>query len=389
MAIPISYNLRNLRVRKTTTVMTALGIALTVAVLSGILALVNGIKGALEVTGNPLHVLITRQGSTAELTSVIGDEKFQVVRFMEGIDRLDGEPMASHELVTVMSLPLRGNPTEEVNVNVRGVSPMGIKMRDYVGVLPGGRWFEPGRREVVVGRGLQGVHEGVALGDKIEIGRGQWEIVGVLDAGKSAFNSEIWCDANLLGSDLSREANLSSILVRAKDAVTAQSLISRATGDQRLLLEGILETGYYARQTESAAPVQTLGIFVAIIMAVGSSFAAMNTMYAAVARRAKEVGVLRLLGFSRGSIMVSFLLESLLLSLLGGVLGCLLILPLNGLESRIGNMVTFSHTTFAFEISPSILAIGLLFSAVMGVIGGLLPARMAARREVLSSLRDL
>jgi putative ABC transport system permease protein len=389
MAIPISYNLRNLRVRKTTTVMTALGIALTVAVLSGILALVNGIKGALEVTGNPLHVLITRQGSTAELTSVIGDEKFQVVRFMEGIDRLDGEPMASHELVTVMSLPLRGNPTEEVNVNVRGISPMGIKMRDYVGILPGGRWFQPGRREVVVGRGLQGIHEGVALGDKLEIGRGQWEIVGVLDAGKSAFNSEIWCDANLLGSDLSREANLSSILVRAKDAVTAQSLISRATGDQRLLLEGILETGYYARQTESAAPVQTLGIFVAIIMAVGSSFAAMNTMYAAVARRAKEVGVLRLLGFSRGSIMVSFLLESLLLSLLGGVLGCLLILPLNGLESRIGNMVTFSHTTFAFEISPSILAIGLLFSAVMGVIGGLLPARMAARREVLSSLRDL
>lgn len=389
MAIPISYNLRNLRVRKTTTVMTALGIALTVAVLSGILALVNGIKGALEVTGNPLHVLITRQGSTAELTSVIGDEKFQVVRFMEGIDRLEGEPMASHELVTVMSLPLRGNPTEEVNVNVRGISPMGIKMRDSVGILPGGRWFQPGRREVVVGRGLQGVHEGVALGDKIEIGRGQWEIVGVLDAGKSGFNSEIWCDANLLGSDLSREANLSSILVRAKDAVAAQSLISRATGDQRLLLEGILETGYYARQTESAAPVQTLGIFVAIIMAVGSSFAAMNTMYAAVARRAKEVGVLRLLGFSRGSIMVSFLLESLLLSLLGGVLGCLLILPLNGLESRIGNMVTFSHTTFAFEISPSILAIGLLFSAVMGVVGGLLPARMAARREVLSSLRDL
>jgi putative ABC transport system permease protein len=389
MAIPISYNLRNLRVRKTTTAMTALGIALTVAVLSGILALVNGIKGALEVTGNPLHVLITRQGSTAELTSVIGDEKFQVVRFMEGIERLDGEPMASHELVTVMSLPLRGNPTEEVNVNVRGISPMGIKMRDYVSIVPGGRWFQPGRREVVIGRGLQSVHEGVALGDKIEIGRGQWEIVGVLNAGKSAFNSEIWCDANLLGGDLSREANLSSILVRAKDAVTAQSLISRATGDQRLLLEGILETGYYARQTQSAAPVQTLGIFVAIIMAVGSSFAAMNTMYAAVARRAKEVGVLRLLGFSRGSIMVSFLLESLLLSLLGGVLGCLLILPLNGLESRIGNMVTFSHTTFEFEISPSILAIGLLFSAVMGVIGGLLPARMAARREVLSSLRDL
>ena len=389
MAIPLSYNLRNLRVRKTTTLMTALGIALTVAVLTGIMALVNGIQTALAVTGNPLHVLIMRQGSTAELTSVIGDEKFQVVRFMDGIDRLEGEPMASHELVTVISLPLRGNPAEEANVNARGLSPMGIQMRNGVSILPGGRWFQAGRREVVVGRGLERIHEGLSIGDSIDLGRGQWEIVGILDAGRSAFNSEIWADANALDADLGRGANLSTILVRATDAVAAQSLVNRVSDDQRLLLEGTLEPDYYAGQMDSAAAVQALGLFVAAIMAIGSSFAAMNTMYAAVARRSKEVGVLRLLGFSRGSIMLSFLLESLLLSLLGGLLGCLLILPLNGFESRIGNLVTFSHTTFSFQVSPAILLAGLVFSAIMGVIGGVMPARMAAGRAVLSSLRDI
>jgi putative ABC transport system permease protein len=388
MAIPITYNLRNLRVRKTTTIMTALGIALTVAVLAGILALVNGLRSALTVTANPLHVLIMRQGSTAELTSIVDDSKFQTVKFLDGIQTLDGEPMASHELVTVISLPLIDPPDEEVNVNVRGISPMGIKMRENVSLLSG-RWFETGKREVVVGRGLASVHKNVAMGDKIRIGRGDWEIVGIIDGGKSGYNSEIWGDNNLTTLDLDRGSTRSSILLRAKDDVAVQSLINRAETDQRLLMEGMRETEYYARQTESATPVEGLGIFVAIIMAVGSSFAAMNTMYAAVARRSKEIGVLRLLGFSRWSILFSFLLESLLLSVLGGLLGCLLVLPLNGLESRMGNLITFSHMTFEFQVSPAILAAGVAFSAIMGIIGGVMPAQMAARREVLASLRDL
>ena len=388
MAIPITYNLRNLRVRKTTTIMTALGIALTVAVLAGILALVNGLRSALTVTANPLHVLIMRQGSTAELTSIVDDAKFQTVKFLDGIQTLDGEPMASHELVTVISLPLIDPPDEEVNVNVRGISAMGIKMRENVSLLSG-RWFQTGKREVVVGRGLASVHKNVAMGDKIRIGRGDWEIVGIIDGGKSGYNSEIWGDNNLTTLDLDRGSTRSSILLRAKDDVAVQSLINRAETDQRLLMEGLRETEYYARQTESATPVEGLGIFVAIIMAVGSSFAAMNTMYAAVARRSKEVGVLRLLGFSRWSILFSFLLESLLLSVLGGLLGCLLVLPLNGLESRMGNLITFSHMTFEFQVSPAILAAGVAFSAIMGIIGGVMPAQMAARREVLASLRDL
>ena len=388
MAIPISYNLRNLRVRKATTVMTALGISLTVAVLLGISALVGGLRSSLEVTGHPLHLIVMRQGATSELVSIVPQEKFQVVKFMEGVAQLDGEPMVSHEVITVVNLKLRADPTQDANVNVRGVSPMGIKMREEIR-LQSGHWFETGKREVVVGRGTNTAREGTSIGDKVEFGRGEWEVVGVFDAGQSVFNSEIWGDGNFITSDLGRGNSRSSVLVRARDEVTLTALKNRMSDDQRLQLEAETEKNYYAQQMSSAQSVEMLGMLVAVIMAVGSSFAAMNTMYTAVARRAREIGVLRMLGFSRGSILVSFLIESLLLSLLGGVLGCLLVLPINGMQGRIGNFVTFSETTFNFEVTPMIMAIGLAFAAVMGVIGGLLPARMAARSDVQSSIRDI
>ena len=388
MKIPIYYNFRNLRVRKTTTVMTALGIALTVAVLLGILALVHGLRSSLEVAGHPLHLIVMRQGSTSELVSVVGIDKFQVVKFMEGIAQSDGEAMVSHEVVSVVSLKLRDDLTQDANVNVRGISPIGRAMRPNLR-LQSGRWFEPGKREVVVGRGTNAVREGTSIGDKIEVGRGPWEVVGVFDAGRSAFNSEIWADGNLLTNDLGRGGSRSTILVRARDEVSAQVLKNRMADDQRLQLEAKSEREYYTEQMASGEAVQGLGLFVAIIMAIGSSFAAMNTMYTAVARRSREIGVLRMLGFSRGSVLASFVIESLLLSLLGGVIGCLLALPINGMKGRIGNFVTFSETTFDFQITPTIIAVGIAFSAIMGILGGVLPARMAARHDVLTSLRDL
>ena len=386
MKVPLSYNLRNLAVRKTTTVMTALGISLTVAVLLGISALVGGLKSSLAVTGHPLHLIVTRQGATSELVSVVPQEKFQVVKFLEGIAQVDGEPMLSHEVVTVVNLQLRSDLTQDANVNVRGVSPMGLKMRDLE--LVSGRWFETGKREVVVGRGTHAAREGTSIGDGVEFGRGEWEVVGVFDAGKSAFNSEIWGDGNLVTSDLGRGSSRSSILLRATDEVTLTALKNRMTDDQRLQLEGRTEREYYASQMTSAQPVELLGMIVAAIMAIGSSFAAMNTMYTAVARRTKEIGVLRMLGFSRGSILSSFLIESLLLSLLGGALGCLLVMPLNGFQGRIGNFVTFSETTFNFEVTTTIMASGIAFAALMGVLGGFLPARLAAKREILAAIRD-
>ncbi len=386
MRVPLSYNFRNLAVRKTTTVMTALGISLTVAVLLGISALVGGLKSSLAVTGHPLHLIVTRQAATSELVSIVPQEKFQVVKFLEGIAQLNGESMLSHEVITVVNLQLRSDLTQDANVNVRGVSPMGLKMRDLE--LVSGRWFETGKREVVVGRGTHAAREGTSIGDRVEFGRGKWEVVGVFDAGKSAFNSEIWGDGNLVTSDLGRGSSRSSILLRATDEVTLTALKNRMADDQRLQLEGRTEREYYATQMTSAQPVELLGMIVAVIMAIGSSFAAMNTMYTAVARRTKEIGVLRMLGFSRGSILSSFLIESLLLSVLGGALGCLLVLPLNGFQGRIGNFVTFSETTFNFEVTTTIMAWGIAFAVLMGVLGGLLPARMAAKREILDAIRS-
>jgi putative ABC transport system permease protein len=266
-AIPLFYNLRNLKVRKTTTIMTALGIALTVAVLLGIWALVQGLQSSLAVTGDPLHLLVMRQGSTSELVSIVTDEKFQALRRLEGIARLDGEPMVSNEVVTVVTLPLRGDPTQEGNINLRGVAPMGIKMRDVR--ITEGRWFEEGKREIVVGRGLHAIRAGTEIGDKIEFGRGAWEVVGIFDAGKSAFNSEVWAPGALATSDLGRGATRSSVLVRAQDAVAVQALLNRVSDDQRLMLEAKTERAYYEAQMTSAMPVWTLGIFVSAIMAIG------------------------------------------------------------------------------------------------------------------------
>src|SRR5215510_5558800 len=388
MAIPLSYNFRNLRVRKTTTVMTALGIALTVAVLLGILAMVAGLKSALQSSGNPLQMIVMRKNSASELSSQVAREAISAIRFKEGIQKFtDGEPMVSGEIVAVMNLPRKNNP-EGANVTIRGLSQTGVRMRPEIR-MQAGRWFEPGQREVAVGKSIATRFVSAALGDTLRFGRGDWKIVGIFDAGKTAFDSEIWGDLNQIATDFNRSEVLSSALVRATDPITLQALKNSMADDQRLYLEAKTETDYYATQTSTARPVEFLGMFVAVIMAIGSSFAAMNTMYAAVARRGREIGTLRILGFSRGSILLSFVFESLLLSLLGGLIGILLMMPLNGLESGIGNNVTFSETGFDFRITVPIIAIGLSFATLMGILGGLLPARSASKADILAALREL
>jgi putative ABC transport system permease protein len=209
-----------------------------------------------------------------------------------------------------------------------------------------------------------------------------------MDGGQSALNSEIWGDLGQVSSDFNRQDGLSSVLVQAADQATVPVLINSMNDDQRLNVKAITEQEYYDRQTISGAPLQALGIFVSIIMAVGSSFAAMNTMYAAVARRSTEIGTLRVLGFSRSSILFSFFLESLLLSILGGVIGCLLALPLNNVETGIGNFMTFSEIAFNFRVTVPIMIVGVVFALMMGALGGLLPARMAAKKEILIALRE-
>src|SRR5580693_1682757 len=364
MAIPVSYNLRNLVVRKTTTVITALGIALTVAVLLAVLALVNGLRTAFQSSGDPLQVLVMRKGSTAELSSAVTREAYQDLKSMAGIARDGDEPMASLEMVTVINLPSVDSPTG-MNVTLRGILPVGIKMRDDL-KLQDGRWFRAGQREVVVGKSIAKRYPGAHLGNKLRFGRGEWEVVGVMDGGQSSVNSEIFGDLNQISSDFNRADGLSSILLRATDAATVPALINSLKDDRRLNVDAMTEKAYYAAQTSSGAPLQFLGIFVSAIMAIGSSFASMNTMYAAVARRATEIGTLRVLGFSKNSIMLSFLAESLLLAGLGGLLGCLLVLPLNNITTGVGSFVTFSEIAFNFRVSPTIMAIGVAFALIMG-----------------------
>jgi len=387
MAIPLSYNLRNLVVRKTTTIMTALGIALTVAVLLAVLALVNGLQTAFLSSGNPLQILVMRKGSNAELNSAITREVYQDLKSLAGIARDGNEPMASLEMVTVINLPSVDSPNG-MNVTLRGILPMGIKMRDDL-KLQTGRWFQAGRLEVVVGKSIAKRYPGAQLGKKLRFGRGEWEVVGVMDGGQSSVNSEIFGDLNEISSSFNRADALSSILLRATDEATMPALINSLNDDRRLGVVAQTEKSYYEAQTNSAAPLQYLGLFISIIMAVGSSCAAMNTMYAAVARRAKEIGTLRVLGFSRGSILFSFLLESLLLSTLGGLLGCLLALPLDNITTGVGSFVTFSEIAFNFHVSANIMLTGIIFALFMGAIGGLFPARMAAKKEILMALRDV
>jgi len=388
MAVPLAYNLRNLVVRKTTTIMTALGIALTVAVLLAIMALVNGLRTSLAASGHPLHLLVVRKGSDSELVSNFTRTAYQDVKFKPGIARSrSGEPLASLEMVTVINLPNVDSPDGN-NVNVRALMPIGIELREGLKISQG-RWFETGKREVVVGKSIAERFPDTRLGRRLRFGRGEWEVVGILDAGRTAHNSEIFADLNQVSADFQRIEVLSSALIRAVDQVSTAALINDINNDQRLNMEALTEKQYYENHTQSALPIQFLGVFVAVIMAVGSSFAAMNTMYAAVARRAREIGTLRVLGFSRGSILLSFFLESLLLSMLGGLLGCLLVVPLNGITTGIGNFVTFSEIAFDFQISPQIMLGGILFAMVLGAMGGLFPARNASRKEILTALREI
>jgi putative ABC transport system permease protein len=367
--------------------MTALGIALTVAVLLAVMGLVNGLRATLDASGDPLNVLVLRKGSESELVSNFTRTQFQDLKFKSGIAAgRDGQPLASLEMVTVVNMA-NAEQADGTNLTVRGLTQTGIEMRPGIRIV-NGRWFQPGRRELVVGGAVARRFPDAQLGKKIKLGRGDWDIVGVMEAGSSAQASEIWGDLNQISADFQRVEVLSSALVRAGDEVAAKALVNDIANDSRLNLAAMPEQEYYELQTAQAAPVEYTGFFVAVIMAVGSSFAAMNTMYAAVARRAREIGTLRVLGFTQGSILFSFFVESALLSALGGGLGCLLALPLNGITTVMGN-ANFSETAFSFHLTARSLLTGIAFAVVLGGLGGLFPARMASRKQILDALREV
>ena len=386
MPIPLNYNLRNLFVRRTTTVMTMSGIALTVAVFLAALALVNGLRATLESTGSPLNLLVLRKGSTTELNSAIREDVYRDMLFNAGIAHLSNSesPAASLELVTVVNLPRPGSLGGE-STALRGVLPVGIELRNLR--LQDGRWFQPGQREIVVGASVALRCADARVGKRLRIGNSEWQVVGIMDGGHSAVNSEIFADLNQVSTDFNRREQYSSVLVRAASASTISALANSFDNDPRLNVKTQSEQDYYARQTASGTPMLQLGLLVAFIMAIGSSFAAMNTMYATIARRAREIGTLRVLGFSQASIMLSFLAESAILAGFGGLIGCLLVLPLNAVTTSVGNFTTMSQTGFTFHVGLRVALTGIGFSLAMGLVGGFFPARSAAKKEILRALR--
>lgn len=386
MALPISYNIRNLKLRKGLTVMTALGIALTVTTAVFLMALLAGLQKAFVSSGDARNVLVMRKGSVAELTGGFDASLFPVLKTLPGIAKdAQGEPIASGEWVVVVVLP-RKDKTGDVNVTVRGMMPAGLTLRPNTKLVEGS-WFTPGQREVVVGRSIHNRFSGANVGDTMDFAKGQWKVVGVFDSGGTAYDSEIWGDVNQVAADFDRQGAFASAYLRATDAVAADALKNRVSDDQRLKLEGSLETEYYQKQTSSGGAIKFIGIFVAVIMAIGSAFAAMNTMYAAVAYRSREIATLRIIGFSRPSILTSFVIEALLLSLLGAVVGIILMLPFDGMSTGIGNQVTFSETVFSLHMTARVVISAVIFALIMGLVGGFAPAWHASRQNILTALR--
>lgn len=390
MAIPLKYNVRNLLVRKVSTGMTVFVVCLVVTVFLFVLSLWQGVERTLSVNASTRNVLTMRVGSQAEMQSVVTRDSFEKIRALPGIERdASGNPMVSPELLTLINIPrLDGKNT---NVQVRGIAPIGLQMRPGVRVVDG-RLFRPGTNEAIVSKSLGGRFANMAIGDTIRSGSFRWTIVGHFDASGSAYESEIWVEVSDLQQQTKRPI-YSSVFVRAADPDAARRYIAAVAGDQQLKLEGKTEKKYYEEQMVTGAPIKVLAILVGIFTAIGASFGAMNTMYAQVSARIREIGTLRAIGFSRRSVLASFVLESLVLCLAGGVLGTLLAFVLFNLvltrPTGTMNFRTFSEVLFNFRLTPPLIAGGLAFSLAMGLFGGFFPAWRAARSKITSALREI
>ncbi len=375
-------------VRKATAAMTAGGIAMVVAVFVMTLAIAQGFRATLVASGSPRNAIVLRKGATSETVSAVLRTDVPLVASLPQIARgPDGRPLASPELVVIISLP-RTTDNQPANVPVRGVGANAFDVRDRFAFVEGRR-FAPGTREINVGRLATGRFKGLSVGSDVRFGSNTWKVVGVFAADDAAFESEVWGDVDLMQPAFQR-TGYQSLTVRLADPSMFDSFKAAVEGDPRLMLVPQREQDYYAEQ---ARPMTTLisvfGTFVTLILSVGAMAGAMNTMYAAVAYRTREIGTLRALGFGRLRIVGAFLAESVALALLGGAAGCILALPVHGLSTGTTNFSSFSEVAFKFRITPQLLVGGLVFAMVMGAIGGLLPALRAARIPVARALREI
>jgi len=387
MALPLSYNVRNVKNRWQVTLLAISGIALVVAVFTVLMSMSEGFALALRATGTPRNAMIVQRGSASELTSWVPLVQKQLITVRDEVARgTDGQPLASPEVVIVTNKPKKtGEPTQ---ITVRGVTPRAFQVREGIKITEG-RTFAPGNYEIIVGEKISNRVANLGIGSSVRLQKHDWKVVGLFTSQGGAFESEIWGDADVMGPDFGRSGGSNSLSVRLKDGTDVAVLDRWIRSNPQMQLQALSEKKYYDDQAGPLAKVlRQLANFVAVIMGVGAVFGAMNTMYAVVAARTREIGTLRALGFSRRAILFSFVLESVTLALAGGVIGCLLAFPMNGYSTGTGQTQSFSEIAFAFRITPEIVTKGLAFAVAMGMVGGLLPAFRAARLPITSALRE-
>ena len=389
MAIPVAYNLRSAKERWTSSLVAVLGIAGTVGVFVAMLALARGFKATLTTSGLPQNAIVQRSGADTEMTSILTLEEVRIIEDTPQVARDESGPLVSPEVVVIAALPLRDTGTD-ANVQVRGVSPRVLGVRRQVKMVEG-RFLRPGLAEAVVGKGAQNAYAGLDLGATVRIGAGTWTIVGVFDGKGTAFDSEVWADAATLNGFYQRPPSVfQAATVRLVSADDFAAFEATLEGDPRLTVQALRERTYYENQSQIVTTLITvLGTLVAAVMGLGAVFGALNTMYSAVSERSREIAVLRAIGFGGGAIVLSFFVEALLIAFVGGLVGCVAVLPVNGLTTGTINWQTFSHLAFAFRITPDLLAWGMVFALMMGAVGGLPPAIRAARANVAHTLRAL
>lgn len=386
LTLPLAYSLRNLWARRLTTALTAGGMALVVFVFAAVLMLDEGLRRTLVATGSDDNVVVIRRSAETEVQSGIERDQAAIVESLPGVALGDGGTLlASKESVVLISLMKRGT-TKPANVIIRGAGPQGMGLRPQVRLVAG-RMFRPGSNEVIAGRAIAGRFAHAGLGERLRFGGQDWQVVGVFDAGRSGFDSEVWGDADTLMQSFRRNA-YSSLVFKLTDPARFDAVKAAIESDPRLTLEAKRETRFYADQSEGLSKfIRILGVTLSVIFSIGAVIGAMITMYAAVASRVGEIGTLRALGFRRASILVAFLGESLLLALIGGAVGVALAAFMQLVSISTMNWQSFAELAFSFTLTPAIVAKSLGFALAMGFVGGFLPAFRAARLNIVDALR--
>ena len=389
MPLPVVYNLRSVRVRWASSLVAIIGIAGTVSVFIAMLALARGFEATLVSSGQPQNAIVQQAGADSEMTSALELDWVRAIEDQPQVARSGSDALASPEVVVIAAIPLRGT-TADANVGMRGVSTKVLTVRDNV-KLTSGRFFTPGLYEIVVGKHAAVAYEGLDLGKTVHIGPGAWKVVGIFDAGGSAFDSEVWADANVVNANYQRPPGAFQVVtVRLKSPSSFDAFDASLRKNPLMKVQAVREPEYYAGQSRTVSTLITvLGGLVALVMGLGAILAALNTMYSAVSERSREIAVLRALGFGSSAIVISFLSEALWIALIGGIIGCIAVLPVNGITTGTMNWQTFAHLSFAFRITWDLLLMGIAFAMFMGVVGGLPPAIRAARANVATTLRAI